>query len=149
MATYYAQRASVGLIITEATGSTLKGSGWPTQVGCGMRNMRSNVGHIDCRLRDPLPEAKAIGSGVVANQVQSNPHQPRQDRAVSPKTIAGRPGTDKGVLRQRLGEIAVADRDQVEAEYPLFIRRDDGRHVVQWRCRRMLRHGVAVGGDGA
>jgi 2,4-dienoyl-CoA reductase-like NADH-dependent reductase (Old Yellow Enzyme family) len=29
MATYYAQRASAGLIITEATGITLEGSGWP------------------------------------------------------------------------------------------------------------------------
>lgn len=29
MATYYAQRASAGLIITEATGITVEGSGWP------------------------------------------------------------------------------------------------------------------------
>ena len=29
MATYYAQRASAGLILTEATGITLEGSGWP------------------------------------------------------------------------------------------------------------------------
>ena len=29
MVTYYAQRASAGLIITEATGITLEGSGWP------------------------------------------------------------------------------------------------------------------------
>src|SRR5882757_85292 len=34
------------------------------QRAVAMWNVRSNVGHIDCRLRDTLPEAKAIGSGV-------------------------------------------------------------------------------------
>jgi 2,4-dienoyl-CoA reductase-like NADH-dependent reductase (Old Yellow Enzyme family) len=29
MAEYYAQRASAGLIISEATGITVEGSGWP------------------------------------------------------------------------------------------------------------------------
>jgi N-ethylmaleimide reductase len=33
MATYYAQRASAGLIISEATGITLEGSGWPYAPG--------------------------------------------------------------------------------------------------------------------
>src|ERR1700745_2624096 len=34
-----------------------------------MRNVRSDVGDVDRGLRDTFPEAKAVGPGVVANQV--------------------------------------------------------------------------------
>ena len=37
MAAYYAQRASAGLIISEATGISREGLGWPNAPGAGLR----------------------------------------------------------------------------------------------------------------
>src|ERR1700724_4515298 len=46
------------------------------QRAVAMRNVRSDVGHVDRGLRDPFPESKAIGPVGVANQVESDPQQP-------------------------------------------------------------------------
>src|SRR5438876_178943 len=91
------------------------------QRAVAMRNVRRDVGHVDRGLRDPFPEAKAVSPGVIANQVQSDPHQPCRDRAVSPKGLAGGPGADKCVLGQRLGDITVTDRNQMEAKDSLLV----------------------------
>jgi len=118
-----------------------------------MRNVRGDVGYIDGRLRDSLPEAETVGSGVIADQVQGDPHQPGRDGAIASKAAARRPGPDEGVLGKSLGHIAVADRDEMETEDPLFIGGNDRVHIVQ-RCRRGLRDrrrlcsGEAVGSDG-
>ena len=57
-------------------------------------------------------------------------------------------GTAGGIGKTTaLGDIAIADRDQMETEDSLLIRRDDRCHVVQRCCRRLLRHGMTVGGD--
>ena len=78
--------------------------------------------------------------GVIANQVQRNPHQPGQDRAVSAEAAARRPGSNEGVLGQRLRHIAVADRDQMKAEDPLLVGGHNRVHIVE-------RSGLGLGDD--
>ncbi len=52
MATYYSQRASAGLIITEATHISLEGSGWPYAGGLWSAEHVANWKKVtDCRTR--------------------------------------------------------------------------------------------------
>src|SRR5271170_5100423 len=90
-----------------------------------MRNVRRDVGYVNGCIRHPLPEAETVCSGVIANQVQCNPHQPGRDRAIAAEAAARRPRSDEGVLGQSLRHIAIPDRDQMEPEDSLFISSDD------------------------
>ncbi len=98
-----------------------------------VRNVRGDVGDVDGGFGDPFPEAEAVGAGVVANEVEGDAHKPGGDGAVSAEGVAGGPGADEGVLGERLGEVTVADGDEVEAEDALLVGRDDGGHVVERR----------------
>src|ERR1700727_2893595 len=53
-----------------------------------MWNVGSDVGHIDSRVRDPLPEAETVGPGVIAYQVQRDPHQPGRYRTIAAEAVA-------------------------------------------------------------
>ena len=57
-----------------------------------------DVGDVDGCLRDSFPETKTVGPGVVANEVQRDPHEPGRDRAIASKGMASGPGADEGVL---------------------------------------------------
>jgi len=109
-------------------------------------NVSRNVGYVDGRFRDFFPETETVGARVVADEVEGDAHEPSGDGAVSAKGMASGPGANKGVLREGLGEVAVADGDEVEAEDALLVGCDDRVHVVERRCCRMAGHGI-IGGD--
>src|SRR5580700_9348152 len=54
-------------------------------------NVGGDVGDVNCSLRDSFPETKTVGPGVVANEIQRDPHEPGRDGAISSKGMAGRP----------------------------------------------------------
>ena len=116
-----------------------------------MRNVRRDVGYINCGVRDFFPEAESVGAGVIADQIQSDTHEPGGDRAVTAEAIARRPGSNEGVLGQGLRHIAVTDGDQMESEDSLLIGGNDGVHIIEHRCRglrgevRLPRDGESVG----
>ena len=111
-------------------------------------DVRGDIRDIDGGLGDALPEAEAVGPGVVADEIQGDPHEPGRDGAVSTEAGAGVPGAHKGVLRQRLGHVAVADGDEMEAEDALLVCGDEGVDVIERRGDRLLRDGKALGDDG-
>src|ERR1700679_152921 len=97
-------------------GQLLVGDQARLQRAVAVRDVRRNIRDIDSGLGHALPEAKAVGPGMVADEIQGNPHQPRRDGAVAAEAGAGVPCPQKSILRERLGNVAVADGDQVKAE---------------------------------
>src|SRR5271155_4380159 len=63
-----------------------------------VRNVGGDVGDVDGCLRDSFPEAKPVGPGVVADQIQCDPHEPCRDGTVSTKGMPGGPSADESVL---------------------------------------------------
>ncbi len=71
---------------------------------------------VDGGAGDFFPEAEAVGAGVVADEVEGDAGEPGGGGAVAAELVSGRPRADEGVLRQRFGEVAVAQRGEQEAE---------------------------------
>ena len=90
-----------------------------------------DVGDINGGVGGALPEAEAIGAGVVAEEVDGKAHEPGGDGTVAAEGSAGGPGTEEGVLGERLGDVAVADGEEQEAEDALLVEGDDGFEVVE------------------
>ena len=111
-----------------------------------VRNVFGDVGDIDGGLGDFLPEAEAVGAGVVADEVEGDAHEPGEDGAVAAEAGAGGPGAGEGVLREGEGEVVVADGDEMEAEDALLVGGDQRVHIVERRGRRAGRKGL--GRDG-
>ena len=78
---------------------------------------------------------------VVTGEVEGNPDEPGGDGTVGAEAGAGGPGAEEGLLGEGLGGVAVAQRDQQEAEDARAVEGDDGCEVVE-------RGGARVGGDG-
>ena len=93
-----------------------------------------DVGDIDGGIGGALPEAEAVGAGVVAEEVDGDAHEPGGDGAVAAEGGAGSPGTEEGVLGERLSDVAIAHGEQEEAEDALLVEGDDGFQVVE--CTR-------------
>ena len=116
-------------------------------------NVRGDVGDVDGGGRGALPEAEAFGAGVVADEIEGEPHEPGGDGTVGAEAGAGGPGAEEGLLGEGLGEVAVADGGEEETEDALLVEGDDGGEVVEWggrglvRCVETCRDG-GVGGHG-
>jgi len=67
------------------------------------------------------PEAEAVGPGVVADEVERDAREPCDGAAVATELIASGPGAEEGLLGQRLGDIAVAQRPEQKAKDPLRV----------------------------
>jgi hypothetical protein len=112
-----------------------------------MGNVRGDLGDVDCGGRGALPEAEAFGAGVVADEIEGEPHEPGGDGAVGTEAGAGGPGAEKGLLGESLGEVAVTDRGEEESVDALLVESDDGGEVVEG-CGRGLVRGVEWACDG-
>ncbi len=68
-----------------------------------------------------LPEAEAIGPGVIAHEVERDAGEPGSGGAIAAELVACGPSANEGVLRERFGEVAVAERGEQEAEDALRV----------------------------
>ena len=76
--------------------------------GAGLGEVDAGVGDIDAGGGGTLPEAEALGTGVVAEEVDGNAHEPGGDGALIAEAGAGGPGTQEGVLGDGVGGVGVA-----------------------------------------
>jgi len=110
-------------------------------------NVRGDFRYIEGSGRSALPEAKALGTGVVADEIEGEPHEPGGDGTVGAEAGAGGPGAEEGFLCEGLGEIGVADGGEKKAVDALLVESDDGGQVVEWGGRGLVRC-VEGAGDG-
>ena len=87
---------------------------------------------IDCRGRGIFPETKLLALGVIANQIESDPHQLRADAAIPAKLIPGKVSLQEAVLGNRLGCISVRNGERHEPEHLRPVQPDQGVNIFQF-----------------
>ena len=92
----------------------------------GLGDVGGDVGDIDGAGGGLLPETKAVGAGMVAQEVERDAHQPGVDGGVAAEAGAGGPGAQEGVLGEGEGEVAIAQGGEQEAEDARLVEGDDG-----------------------
>ncbi len=102
------------------------------------------VGGVDGVGGGALPEAEALGAGVVAEEIDGDAHEPAGDGALVAEAGAGVPGAEEGVLGEGVGGVGVAGGEEEKTEDSLLVKCDDGVDVVEGG-RRGFREGEAGG----
>ncbi len=115
----------------------------------GLGDVGGDVGNIDGAGGGLLPEAEAVGAGVVAQEVERDAHQPGVDGGVAAEAGAGGPSAQEGVLGEGEGEVAIAERGKQEAKDARLVKGDDGLEIVEWSGDRRVELGGGFGGSGA
>ena len=77
----------------------------------------AHVAGIDRAGRSRLPEAKFLALGVVAHQVERDPHQPGAYAAIATKLVSGQMSLEETILGDRFRRITVWDGERDKAEY--------------------------------
>jgi hypothetical protein len=94
----------------------------------------SKLGGVDGLTGDTSPEAEAVGSGVVAEEVEGDAGEPGGDGAFATEGEARGPGPEEGLLGKRMGQVGLAQAGEEEAEDALLVGGDDGVEVVEGCC---------------
>ena len=59
---------------------------------------------------------KFLALGVVAHQIERDPHQPGADAAIATKLISSQMGLEQAILGNRLRRVTIGEREGDKAE---------------------------------
>src|SRR5215472_4782420 len=99
------------------------------------------------------PKLKRAIPPEVANQIHGDLHNPRLDARFMTKIVPAEIGSDKTVLRNRLGGVPITQRSESKPENPHPVEPYQGLKVVEFRgflshtCRDRQRYNHRAGSE--